>query len=50
VQRLGGSIGADPTCRDGARIWFTLPTVQAVGTYEAYRSARQLTVPSAPVS
>ncbi|MFI5495101.1 ATP-binding protein [Actinoplanes sp. NPDC051859] len=25
VQRLGGSIGADPQFRGGARIWFTLP-------------------------
>jgi len=25
VRRLGGSIGADPNLRDGARIWFTLP-------------------------
>ncbi|MEV4706344.1 HAMP domain-containing sensor histidine kinase [Actinoplanes sp. NPDC049316] len=30
VQRLGGAIGADPTFRGGARIWFTLPAAETV--------------------
>ncbi|MET8149496.1 ATP-binding protein [Actinoplanes sp. NPDC049668] len=31
VQRLGGSIGADPNVRRGARIWFTLPAAGPTG-------------------
>lgn len=29
VERLGGSIGADPQFHDGARIWFVLPAATA---------------------
>ncbi|MFD1363953.1 sensor histidine kinase [Actinoplanes sichuanensis] len=31
VQRMGGAIGADPSFRGGARIWFTLPPARRAG-------------------
>ncbi|MCA2213949.1 sensor histidine kinase [Jidongwangia harbinensis] len=38
VHRLGGTIGADPEFRDGARIWFTVPAADA-GTERATADA-----------
>jgi signal transduction histidine kinase len=39
VQRLGGSIGADPQFRRGARIWFTLPAAEITAAEQVSATA-----------